>query len=114
MPDVEMPPVVRNQPEQSSSGERSLTEAIVGISRRDPDVTVTDLRTGARGAPAVMAHAHVWTVLIVVLGFVVAIVVVSRAQHQDPPRRDTRGCIERVERTEHLEHLERSCELIDR
>jgi hypothetical protein len=35
--------------------------------------------------------------LIVVLGFVVAIVVVARAQREHPSLRDTRGCIEPVE-----------------
>jgi hypothetical protein len=60
-----------------------------------------------------VAHAYVWTVAIIVVGFVVAIAVVTRAQHQDAPRRDTRGCTERIERTNHLERIEHSCEPVD-
>ena len=72
----------------------SPTEATVGIRRTSADGTVTDVQTGARGLPAIVAHGHMWTLVIVVSGFVaalIAIVMVVRELRPDPAPRDTRS-----------------------
>jgi len=107
---VELPNV--EEPSQRRSGaDPSPTEAIVGIRRTNADGTVTDVQTAARGLPAIIAHGHMWTLAIVVAGFVaalIAILMVVRELRPDPAARDTRGCIE------HCERSERTCDLIDR
>lgn len=50
----------------------------------------TDVHTKARGAPAIFAHTHVWTVLIVVAGFVAMAAIFGWMQRaQLPLQRDT-------------------------
>jgi hypothetical protein len=57
----------------------------------------TDVRTHARGVPSILAYVAVLLMLIVVGGFV-AVFAITRPQHDDPPRRETQGCTERIER----------------
>lgn len=107
LPHVEEPSPRRRDADPS-------TEAIVGIRRTNPDGTVTDVQTGARGLPAIVAHGHTWTLAIVVAGFVaalIAMVMVVRELRPDPAPRGRRA---RTERTERFERSDRTCDLVDR
>ena len=61
----------------------------------------TDVHTNASGAPAIFAHTHVWTVLIVVAGFVAMAAIFGWMQRAQLPLqrdtdRDVGGTIDRV------------------
>jgi hypothetical protein len=59
----------------------------LGISRGTDGST--DVRTDVRGVPALVAHTQVWTIAIVVAGFVLIMAIfgwVLRAQLPPPPR----------------------------
>jgi hypothetical protein len=73
------------------------SEFVFGL-RHDPR-GATEVRAGARGAPAITAVARVLIVLIVVTG-IVAVAVGLRAR-EAPRRREPGPCIERIERTEY-------------
>jgi len=61
---------------------------------------VSEVRAGARGAPAIVAMARVLIVLFIVAGAVV-IAMELRTPREDPRRQGP--CTERIERTEYIE-----------
>jgi hypothetical protein len=73
----------------------------------------TGVHTHARGVPAILAYVAVLLMLIVVGGFV-AVFAITRPQHDDPPRRATQDCTERIERSDHIERIKRTCDVVDR
>lgn len=72
--------------------------------RLDPQ-GISEVRAGARGAPAIVAVARVLIVLFIVAGAVV-ITMGFRTPREDPRRRGLGPCTERIERTE---YIERTC-----
>jgi hypothetical protein len=69
--------------------------------RVDPQ-GVSEVRAGARGAPAIVAMARVLIVLFIAAGAVV-IGMLLRTPREDPRR--CGPCTERIERTEYIERM---------
>jgi hypothetical protein len=90
--------------------EPRLSELSLGITHVDGSTAV---HTNARGAPAIFAHTHVWTVLIVVAGFVVMAAIFARMERVQLPLRsdadrDVGGTSDMVRKPAAVE-LPRSC-----
>jgi hypothetical protein len=87
-------------PSQRSNATPSLPELSVGV-RYGADGS-TDVRTNARGVPAMLAYVAVLLMLIVVGGFV-TVFAITHPPHEERPRRETQGCTERIERSDHID-----------
>jgi len=117
--DVPASPVERSHVEEPSpqrrGADQSMTEATVGIRRTSADGTVTDVQTGARGIPGILAQTHLWVVALVVVVCLAALLamfmVVRELRPDSATLHETRS---RTERTERFERSDHTCELIDR
>jgi len=110
---VELPHVEETSQRRRGT-DPSPPEAVVGIRRTNADGTVIDVQTGARGLPGIIAHGHTWTLAIVVVGFVVALIAIVMVVRELRPNPAPRGTRSRTERTECFERSDRTCDLVER